>query len=150
MAVVPLLHKFAHLASRRRWLLCGALAALTCATLALRFVAFSRLASWFGASRQETPLQLSARHVLVARDIGWAVTAAAARLPWKAECLVQALAAALLTRTRRLPSTLYLGVAHGELGQLQAHAWLRCGPCIITGKAGHERFKPVASFRSRP
>lgn len=146
MSVTRLLRKLARLSVRRRRLLPGALAALTLATLALKLMPFARLASWLGAPGQETPPQMPDQHAALARDIGWAVRAAAGRMPWKAECLVQALAATLLARFRRLPSTLYLGVAYSDAGQLQAHAWLRCGPLIITGNAGHERFKSVASF----
>ena len=151
MAIALLLRKLARLSRRRRRLLTGALAALTLSTLALKLIPFSRLARWLGTSGQETPPQMPNQHEALARDIGWAVRAVAGRMPWKAECLVQALAATLLARFRRLPSTLYLGVAYSNVGQLQAHAWLRCGSHIVTGNAGHERFKAVATFaRTQP
>jgi hypothetical protein len=56
--------------------------------------------------------------------------------------------------TRRgIPATLYLGVAlnktelHGSpRPEMEAHAWLRCGPFLITGGYHHERFTVTAHF----
>ena len=51
-----------------------------------------------------------------------------------------------MLRRRQIQSTLYLGLAKDASQSLQAHAWLRCGEDIITGKAGHERFSVISSF----
>jgi hypothetical protein len=45
-----------------------------------------------------------------------------------------------------LPSTIYFGLAKENENQLMAHAWVRCGERIISGKAGMERFTVVACF----
>jgi hypothetical protein len=47
---------------------------------------------------------------------------------------------------RNVQSTLYLGLAKDEKDQMVAHAWVRCGNKIVTGKAGMERFTVVACF----
>jgi hypothetical protein len=59
----------------------------------------------------------------------------------------------LMLRRRRLPGTLYLGVAKpaaNDVRKIDAHAWVRCGPDLLTGAAGHERFAVVASFAGEP
>jgi hypothetical protein len=45
-----------------------------------------------------------------------------------------------------LPATIYFGLAKESENQLMAHAWVRCGNKIISGKAGMERFTVVACF----
>lgn len=52
----------------------------------------------------------------------------------------------MMLRRRQIPSTLYLGVAKKEDGDLNAHAWLRTGDAIILGGGGLERFSVVSTF----
>jgi hypothetical protein len=40
---------------------------------------------------------------------------------------------------------LYLGLARGEAGELQAHAWLRCGTAVVTG-GDYSDYTVMASF----
>ena len=47
---------------------------------------------------------------------------------------------------RGIPSTLYLGSGRDDQGQMAAHAWLRSGSYIVTGKEGHERYAVVGIF----
>lgn len=81
----------------------------------------------------------------IAGRVGWAVRAAAARLPWHSTCLVQAMAAALLLRRRSVPATLSLGVARDQEAQLSAHAWLSCGDLVLTGEHAGE-FQELQRF----
>ena len=93
--------------------------------------------------------QLAARHgdpgttPLTGRDdLAWAVSAAARRIP-RATCLTQALALqALLTREGH-DASLRLGVARGELGSLEAHAWLESGGRVVIGGPQAARFVPL-------
>jgi hypothetical protein len=82
--------------------------------------------------------------------VGWAVRAAACRTPWQSRCLVQALACAVMLRRRKVSSTVYLGVARDGGRDLTAHAWLKSGGCILTGKEERQRFTVVASFSTSP
>lgn len=71
--------------------------------------------------------------------------------PWTSNCFPQALVAKYWLRQRHIPTTLYLGVAltktaDAPRAEMAAHAWLRCGPLIVTGGRGHERFTTVAHF----
>ena len=67
-------------------------------------------------------------------------------LPWECKCLAQAISGKMMLRRRQIPSTLYLGVAKKEDGDLNAHAWLRAGDIIILGGGGLERFAVVSTF----
>lgn len=64
--------------------------------------------------------------------------------PWESKCLVRALVVCWILKHYNIPTTLYLGVAKDKT--LLAHAWLRCGPCIITGGDVQRNFVEVAKF----
>jgi len=49
----------------------------------------------------------------------------AGRVPWRAKCLEQALAAKMMLRRRKIANELYLGVKQEE-NKMLAHAWLQC------------------------
>ncbi len=81
----------------------------------------------------------------------WALRVAAARTPWKSNCLTKAVAGAGMLRLRQIASTLALGVTKttSNCGGLQAHAWLSCGGIILTGGSGHKQYSVVAAFTNR-
>ena len=81
-----------------------------------------------------------------AGNIGWAVRAAAAYVPWKSSCLVQVIAAQKMLRSRGIGGVVYLGAARGEGEEFRAHAWLKCGDAFITGEAGHEDYRVLSTF----
>jgi hypothetical protein len=70
--------------------------------------------------------------------------------PWKIKCLAEAIAAQQMLNRRKIPSTLYLGIARKGEQKIIAHAWLRCGVSILTGKRGMKRFTVVSSFAHSP
>jgi hypothetical protein len=74
--------------------------------------------------------------------IGWAIRAAARRTPWRSRCLEQAIAGKIMLRRRRIPSTMYLGVAV----PFEAHAWLRVGTVNVIGGGDLERYAVLATF----
>ena len=84
----------------------------------------------------------------LARAVGWAVCAVGARTPWSSTCLVRSLAGYVMLRRRHLPSTVILGVAKGKAGELAAHSWLLFHDQLVTGGAGHERFRTIAAYRA--
>lgn len=63
--------------------------------------------------------------------VAWAVPAAASIVPWRSDCLVQALAAHRWLDTAGVQTHLHLGVARDN--GFSAHAWLTCGTKVITG-----------------
>lgn len=62
------------------------------------------------------------------------------------KCYDQALVAKALLNQSGLPATLYFGLAKEGDNQLSAHAWVRCGNEIVTGKVGMDRFTVIACF----
>lgn len=126
-----------------------AFASLTLATLAVRTMPFRLIARAVGLRPGERPIGTGdAADAAQAARIGWAVNAAARRLPWRTTCLMQAVAAAILMRCRGLPATLHLGVASAG-GSTTAHAWVRYGELVLTGADEHEHFSELACFVPR-
>ncbi len=75
-----------------------------------------------------------------------AVRRAAARAPFRAVCLQQAVAAALMLRRRGRPVEVHFGVARDGARALTAHAWSVCGGQVVTGQAAIARHAPIAVF----
>jgi Transglutaminase-like superfamily len=79
-------------------------------------------------------------------SVSRAIRTMSRHLPWECKCLAQAISGKMMLRRKQIPSTLYLGVAKKEDGDLNAHAWLRAGDIIILGGGGLERFAVVSTF----
>jgi Transglutaminase-like superfamily len=79
------------------------------------------------------------------RRVVWAVQVASRRVPG-ASCLTQALAAKLLLARWGVPSQLRIGVARGEQGNFQAHAWLEAVGQVVIGDVGLERYVRLPSL----
>jgi hypothetical protein len=140
------LNRYRRLPRSRRLLLWEALIALALARLRMVFVSFKQIAAWLGTPGTESPGKATAEQVEVAIEIGWAVYCLARRVPWDSRCLAQALAAKWMLRRRGLESTVTFGADRGKSHGFVAHAWLRFGPCLVTGGVGHERFKTLTSL----
>ncbi len=133
----------------KKLLLWEALVALAIARVALICLPFHRIAAWLGSPGTETPLAADPEQVVMATEIGRAVARISRIVPWDGRCLVQALAAMGMLRRRGLEGTVRFGAARDGSGELSAHAWLRFGPCIVTGASGHERFGTFTSMARR-
>jgi hypothetical protein len=147
------LRKLAALPWPDRWLLFQVFALLGIARLALRVVPFRRLARHLGPLQAETAADAPVDHLAQARRVALAIARVSPHTPWESNCFPQALTAKFWLRRRGIPTTLYLGVAlnrpsmdHPALPDMEAHAWLRCGPLFVTGGRGHERFTVAACF----
>ena len=144
------LNRYRQLPKLRRLLLWEALGALAVARLGMVCLPFRRIAAWLGTPGTESPLTATTEQVNIAREIGWAVGCLARRVPWDSSCLAQALAAMWMLRRRGLEATVSFGTDRGESREFVAHAWVRSGPCLVTGGAGHERFKTITSLARKP
>jgi Transglutaminase-like superfamily len=80
------------------------------------------------------------------RRIRWAIIVAARRVPWRALCFQQGLAAQLMLRRRGVPSVLYYGAAQWEGTGLSAHVWVRAGDIDVVGGEIADRFAVLATF----
>jgi hypothetical protein len=105
---------------------------------------FRLIAPRLGALAMESPAELTNSEAQTAQRVSWAVQSVARRL--SLVCLPQAMAAKAMLRMRHIASTLYLGAHITPQSKIAAHAWLRCGPLIVTGKAGVRTNAPVACF----
>ena len=97
----------------------------------------------------------------ILRKISREIERAARNVPWNAVCLPQAMAGKWMLKRRHIPSVMFLGVAKEravaaglkefEEGQwqpgLKAHAWLKVGNFIVTGRQGHQQFTVVGRFK---
>lgn len=140
------LHRYRCLPGWRKRLLWEALLALALARVAMACLPFRRIAIWMGTPGTESPLTANTSQVQMAQEIGWSIGCLARRVPWDGRCLAQALAAMGMLRRRGLEGTVSFGADREKSGELIAHAWLRFGPCMVTGGAGHERFKTITSL----
>jgi hypothetical protein len=117
-----------------------AVAAFTIAVLPFRHVGHLAERPIHGP---EPPQQKRAPMV---RRIRWAVIASAHRVPWRAVCFQQGLAAQLMLRRRGVPSILYYGAAPDNQNGLSAHVWVRDGDVNVIGGEIASRFTMLATF----
>ncbi|HCT30459.1 MAG TPA: lasso peptide biosynthesis B2 protein [Bacteroidales bacterium] len=66
--------------------------------------------------------------------------------PWRISCFARAIIAKRVLKKRNIPSTIYFGISKDGNRKLTAHAWLRSGDIIVTGKEELIRFAPVLFF----
>ncbi len=81
----------------------------------------------------------------VALAVARAVGSGTRRLPMHSTCLMQALAARMMLRRRRVPSVLVVGVRSRD-GRPGAHAWLIAGGGAVCGGQEAADFRPIAAF----
>lgn len=133
---------------RDRALLAETAAWLALMRLAVLILPFHAIAAVLGTHMEESDPTARPEDVELGRRIGWAIGAVSARVPWRTKCLEQALAGKAMLRLRRIPNTMYLGVARAEDREspLDAHAWLRTGTLHVTGGARSERYAVLSTF----
>lgn len=83
---------------------------------------------------------------LSAERIAWAVTVASQVVPGARTCLIRALAVQTLLARAGLPARCHIGVAKGEGGRLEAHAWVASQDRIVIGGGGLARYTPLVAF----
>ncbi len=76
---------------------------------------------------------LTREQALIVDQVAFAIPRVADRLPWRADCLVQALAGERWLRRRGIAAQLFIGVRADGPAPLDAHAWLKAGDRIVTG-----------------
>ena len=65
--------------------------------------------------------------------VAYVIPRVAARVPWRADCLVQAMAAKHWLAASGVESTIHFGVPRKKPPQFEAHAWLTAGHRLVTG-----------------
>jgi hypothetical protein len=120
-----------------------ALAWIAIAALPFRYV--GRLAS--RATHQQVPGPQV--RVAIVKRVRWAIYACARRVPWRAKCFEQGLAAQFMLRRRGVPSIVYYGAAPDNLRGLSAHVWVRDGDVDVIGCEIASRYAVLAMFPSQ-
>jgi hypothetical protein len=116
---------------------------LSFAKLLIIFFPFKKIAALIGNPQVESPKKMHEEKII--KDIEVAIIRGIKYVFFFSKCYDQALATTFMLKRRKIVSTIYFGLdKEGE--QLIAHAWVRCGEKIISGRLGHERFTAVAWF----
>lgn len=108
---------------------------------------------WLGWLGQQVPLGQDAAPISLqqdrcARRIGRSVRATASIMPWRADCLPQAMAAVALLRLARIPFLLTIGQdrnmpTNWPQRPMHAHAWIAAGERLITGGPANPLLQPL-------
>lgn len=112
----------------------------------LKSISFSKVAPSLGEQMKETSYTSISSDKEVLDSISRAIHIMSRYTFWESQCLVKAMAGMKMLERRKIDSTLYLGTAKDENGELIAHAWLRSGPFYITGAEVMDRFTVVSKF----
>jgi hypothetical protein len=118
---------------------------LSFAKLLILFFPFKKIAALIGRSQVESPIEVMESTII--KDIEISMIRAVKYALFTSKCYDQALATTFMLKRRKISSTIYFGL-HKETEQLLAHAWVRCGDKIVSGKLRYERFTPIAWFAS--
>jgi hypothetical protein len=95
-----------------------------------------------GAHVVEDQDALGAEGRALVDQVAFVLPRVAPRLPWRADCLIQAMAAQRWLRARGIASSISIGVRRSEEGEFESHAWLRQGKRIVTG-GEIQQFSPI-------
>lgn len=112
------------------------------AIVVLPFRSVARLAS---CPARVKLLPQQSRTIPVSR-VRWAVVASARRVPWRALCFEQGLAAHFMLQRRGVPSVLYYGAAPDTQRGLLAHVWVRAGDIDVIGGEIASRYAVLGTF----
>lgn len=85
------------------------------------------------ADRAKASTRLSAKEHRIVERVAYAIPRVAARVPWRADCLVQAMAARSWLSAHGIASTIHYGVPRHKADRFEAHAWLTVGERLVTG-----------------
>ena len=82
-----------------------------------------------------------------AKEIVWAVEAAARRLPWRTMCIEKGLVVQRMLRSGGVDAILHYGARHhDETRKLEAHVWVTVGDRVVIGGEETAGFAEVAAF----
>ena len=142
---IYLLRRFFRFSWQDRLLLLEAILWLVIAGLAIAVLPFRRI-GLLAARPIRTREVPSQERLDKVRRIRWAIISTAARVPWRALCFQQGVAAQLMLRRRGIPSVLYYGAAQDDRNGLYAHVWVRDGDVDVIGSEIAHRFATLAAF----
>ena len=122
--------RFGELDPADKWLFLRAVSWLAVARLMLIVMPFQRLAARLSAEAGASDAQPDQDFL---NRVSFAVAAAANNVPWRSDCLPQAIAARILLKRQGYASIIHLGVEKSSPDAVVGHAWLSCGETVVTG-----------------
>jgi|GEM_PF-111338 len=137
------------LSNQKKFLFIEAFISISISRFLIIFFAFKTIAKKLGSHQQESPLEIDPTMQLKAIEIEKVIKKVSLYTPFRSLCFEQALCCKIMLKRRNIPSTIYFGLAKkssGDSSRLKAHAWLRSGQHILTGKRGKNNFKVVSFF----
>jgi hypothetical protein len=143
---MKLLYKILLLKNRDRQLLLITFTLLGAIRLGLWLLPFPRWRRLLSHLMQPKSKLQEANSTSVSQVV-WAVSVASRYMPGGVKCLARALATQVLLSRHGYPADLHIGVAKGEGGQLEAHAWVESqGQVVIGALSNLSRFTPLPAF----
>jgi hypothetical protein len=146
-AISPI-RTFYRLPRQDQLLLLEAILWMAVAGLAIAVLPF-RCLGLLAARPTRKPKPMPQARVIIVKRVRWALITAARRVPWRALCFQQGLAAQLMLRRRGISSVLYYGAAQDERNDLFAHVWVRDGDIQVIGGEIAHRFAVLTTFPSQ-
>jgi len=145
LSAISLPAKFFRLSRHDRLLLLEAILWLAVAWLAIAVLPFRHIGR-LAARPTRGPEPPEQTRLEVVKRIRWAIIVCARRVPWRAMCFQQSLAAQFMLRRRGVPSVLHYGAAPNDRQGLSAHVWVRDGDVDVIGGETKSRFALLATF----
>lgn len=140
------LRRFRNLSATDRLLTLEAILVLTIAAVCVALVPFRTLAQFASQPpRDGASSDTRADAITVVRN---AILRSARRMPLRAKCFEQGLAAVWLLRRRGVGTTLHYGMARLD-GKFVAHVWVTVGDRGVIGCENCEEFRELARFPAR-
>jgi hypothetical protein len=111
------------------------------------YIPFKYYRRYLGEMQQLNNFEATESQLQEAINIKVKVLLVCKNTPWESKCLVQAVTCKQLLLKKGIHTNLFLGVWKDENAtEMKAHAWLKLGDVILTGKHGHQKFKVVNFF----
>jgi hypothetical protein len=142
------LSNFLRLSAAERRLLFRVAFLLEAIGFGLRLLPFQILRRFLGRLA-ESPTRLLRVDEFTVDEVVRAVEVASRHLPGTKTCLAQALAAQVLLSRREQPALVRIGVARGEGGEFEAHAWVEIGGRVVIGGRELERYVLLTALDGR-
>ncbi len=140
-----IVNRFWNLDRSDKWLLSQAVVGLAIARIMLVVFSFQRVSDRLADTGGGTGIEPDPNEL---RRISFAISAAAAYVPWRSDCFPQSIAARKLLDRRGYASTIHLGVERVGAADLAGHAWLTCGDTAVTGGADLDRYTELHRYPS--
>ena len=128
-----------------RALLAETMIVLALASAAITVLPFRKIGALASRASKERKSSDAERSKMVWR-VRWAVQVCAARVPWRAVCFQQGLAAQWMLRRRGIASRMYYGAKPDAEKGLAAHVWVRDGELDVIGCDIAKDFAVLTTF----